>query len=37
MKRLKNGGLRPQKIDWETYKTSFNSFASDLVKNFPNN
>lgn len=34
MKRLKNGGLRPQKIDWETYKTSFNSFASDLVKNF---
>ena len=36
MKRLKNGGLRPQKIKWETYKTSFKSFAYDLAQNFSN-
>lgn len=36
MNRLKNGGLRPQKVNWETYKVGFESFASYLVKEFPN-
>lgn len=35
MKRLKNCGLAPQKIDWEIYRTNLNSLESALSIKFP--
>lgn len=35
MKRLKNCGLAPQKIDWETYRPILNSLEGTLSIKFP--
>ena len=35
MKRLKNCGLAPQKIDWETFRTNLESLESSLSAKFP--
>lgn len=35
MKRLKNCGLTPQKINWDTYKTNMDLFEHNLKVNFP--
>ena len=35
MKRLKNCGLAPQKIDWVTYRTNLESLESSLSAKFP--
>lgn len=35
MKRLKNCGLAPQKIDWETFRTNLESLENSLSEKFP--